>query len=435
VTDDHSLVLCNGDEISPKYVSIGTELLHCPIETTTQLNIYENFTFEQDCKYFSNDWSYLSKLAVIAQRSGMKIRIDAHEDSVVSLTIQKQFENTIKIQKMQEIKYDGYVYDLTTENHHFAAGIGNIIVHNTDSVFFTFNLEDPKTGEKVRGPKALEMTIEIAQDAAALCTRFLKPPMELSYEKTLMPFILLKKKRYVGMLYETDPSKGKLKYMGLSIKRRDSCDYLKDVYGGILNILMKENDIMKSVEFLNRCLGELVAGRVPMDKLTITRALSSYYKNPQTIAHRVLADRIGKRDTGNKPKPGDRLKFVFFDNPGAKLQGDKIELPEYITAENLKIDYAHYITKQLMKPLQQLYGLGLEQIWEYQKKQLAIRTHKKDIAELRKRYPDQETFAKKHDDFCSKKVKPLLFDKWLTQLQNQKENAREITGFFKPTKK
>jgi DNA polymerase delta subunit 1 len=180
---------------------------------------------------------------------------------------------------------------------------------------------------------------------------------------------------------------------------------------------MKENDIMKSVEFLNRCLEELVAGRVPMDKLTITRALSSYYKNPLTIAHRVLADRIGKRDPGNKPKPGDRLKFVFFENPGAKLQGDKIELPEYILSENLKIDYAHYITRQLMKPLQQLYGLGLEQIWEHQKKQMAIRTHKKDVADLRKKYPDQETFAKKHDDFCSKKVKPLLFDKWLMQLE------------------
>jgi len=390
------------------------------------------------CRIDQKNQISAAHIAWLAQSIGYKTSINTRSDKDniyrITMTTKKQRLSPDAIKKMHEIPYEGYVYDLTTDNHHFAAGIGNLIVHNTDSVFFTFNLEDPKTGEKVRGPKALEMTIEIAQDAAALCTRFLKPPMELSYEKTLMPFILLKKKRYVGMLYETDPKKGKLKYMGLSIKRRDSCDYLKDVYGGILNILMKENDIMKSVEFLNRCLEELVAGRVPMDKLTITRALSSYYKNPQTIAHRVLADRIGKRDPGNKPKPGDRLKFVFFENPAAKLQGEKIELPEYIVSEHLKIDYAHYITRQLMKPLQQLYGLGLEQIWEHQKKQLAIRTHKKDVADLRKRFPDQETFAKKHDDFCSKKVKPLLFDKWLVQLQNKKDHAREITGFFKPLK-
>ena len=433
VTDDHSLLREDGTEISPNQARIGTRLLHSHIPIA---NIPREEIVNKECEYFSNDWVYLSTLAAVARRSGMQFRIaeseeDGNGNSVFSLKTQHQFSNTTnEIQSMREIPYAGYVYDLTTENHHFSAGIGNIVVHNTDSVFFTFNLEDPKTGEKVRGPKALEMTIEIAQDAAALCTRFLKPPMELSYEKTLMPFILLKKKRYVGMLYETDPKKGKLKYMGLSIKRRDSCDYLKDVYGGILNILMKENDIMKSVEFLNRCLEELVQGRVPMDKLTITRALSSYYKNPQTIAHRVLADRIGKRDPGNKPKPGDRLKFVFFENPAAKLQGDKIELPEYIVSENLKIDYTHYITRQLMKPLQQLYGLGLEQIWENQKKPLAIKSHKKEIGELRKKYPDQETFAKKHDEFCSKKVKPLLFDKWLMQIQNQKNNARDISTFF-----
>jgi hypothetical protein len=392
------------------------------------------------CRIDQKNQISASHIAWIAQSLGYKTSINIRSDKPniyrVTMTIGKQRCPPNQIKKMHEIDYEGYVYDLTTENHHFAAGIGNLIVHNTDSVFFTFNLEDPKTGEKVRGTKALEMTIEIAQDAAALCTRFLKPPMELSYEKTLMPFILLKKKRYVGMLYETDPKKGKLKYMGLSIKRRDSCDYLKDVYGGILNILMKENDIMKSVEFLNRCLEELVAGRVPMDKLTITRALSSYYKNPQTIAHRVLADRIGKRDPGNKPKPGDRLKFVFFENANAKLQGEKIELPEYIVDNGLKIDYAHYITRQLMKPLQQLYGLGLEQIWEHQKKPLAVKSHKKEIADLRKKYPDQETFAKKHDDFCSKKVKPLLFDKWLIQIQNQKNHARDISTFFtKPAKK
>ena len=31
----------------------------------------------------------------------------------------------------------------------FAAGIGNMIVHNTDSVFFKFNLKDAETGKKI----------------------------------------------------------------------------------------------------------------------------------------------------------------------------------------------------------------------------------------------------------------------------------------------
>lgn len=36
------------------------------------------------------------------------------------------------IKKLYSWKYNGYVYDLETENHHFTGGIGNILLHNTD---------------------------------------------------------------------------------------------------------------------------------------------------------------------------------------------------------------------------------------------------------------------------------------------------------------
>jgi DNA polymerase elongation subunit (family B) len=306
------------------------------------------------------------------------------------------------------------------------------IYGDTDSVFFTFNLENPETGEKISGKPALEMTIEIAQDAADLCTKYLKPPMGLEYEKTLMPFILLSKKRYVGMLYETDPNKGHLKYMGLSIKRRDSCDYLKDVYGGILNILMKENNIQSAIELLNKSLNELATGCVNMDKLTITKALRSGYKNPLQIGHNVLAERIGKRDPGNKPKPGDRMRFVFFVNDKPKmLMGDKIETTDFIIDNKLKVDYTHYITNQLMKPLQQLFGLALEHIWKYQNKTSAIKSYHKDMIKLEREYPDLEIFMKKKEKYCSAKVKTLLFDHVLNKIYNEKHNIQQITSFFK----
>jgi DNA polymerase elongation subunit (family B) len=302
---------------------------------------------------------------------------------------------------------------------------------DTDSVFFTFNLENAVTGEKIRGQQALEMTIEIAQDAADLCTKYLKPPMGLEYEKTLMPFILLSKKRYVGMLYEDDPNKGYMKFMGLSLKRRDSCDYLKDVYGGILNILMKEYNLQRAIQFLEKSLTDLIDGKVSMDKLAITKALRSGYKNPKQIGHFVLAERIGKRDPGNKPKPGDRMKFVFIVNDTPKaLMGDKIETTEFIVENNLKIDYTHYITNQLMKPLQQLFGLALEEIWKIQGKTSAIKTYNREIKNMTREFPDIEIFMKKKEKFCSTKVKTLLFDDVLNKIHNQKYNIQTITSFF-----
>ena len=353
----------------------------------------------------------------------------------ITMTKKTQRKNPIAVKKIHTIEYHHeYVYDLTTDNHHFAAGVGNMIVHNTDSVFFTFNLKDPKNGENIRGKKALEVTIEIAQDAAQLCTQFLKPPMELSYEKTLMPFILLSKKRYVGMLYETNPNKGKMKYMGLSLKRRDSCDYLKDVYGGILTILMNGNEgnIQRAVEFLDNSLKELIQGNVSMEKLEITKALRGYYKNPKQIAHAVLAERIAKRDPGNKPKPGDRMKFVHIVNKNGKaLQGDKIETPEYILQNKLHIDYSFYITNQLMKPLQQLFGLALEQICEYKNKHSAKLTIRKDIKEIERECEGSiELFMKKREKYCSAQVKKYVFEKYLIDIQNQKNGMQSIMACF-----
>ena len=377
VTDDHSLLTPEGVEISPKDCIIGTELLACKIN-------------------------------------------------------EKPKSETISF--MEQVTYNGYVYDLTTENHHFAAGIGNLIVHNTDSVFFTFNLENPETGEKIRGKPALEMTIEIAQDAANLCTSYLKPPMGLAYEKTLMPFLLLSKKRYVGILYEEDPNKGKLKYMGLVLKRRDNCDLVKDVYGGVLDCLMNHTNIQPAIDFLNNSLNDLIKGNISMDKLAITKSLRSDYKNPKQIAHRVLADRIGQRDPGNKPKPGDRIKYLFVVNKDAKLQGDKIETPEFIIENKLKIDYTHYITNQLMKPLQQLFGLAIEQIWELQNKGSAIKLFRKDVQQMNiDTDGDLEAFMKKREKYTSSKIKNLLFEKCLTKIFNEQNGIRTISDCFKKT--
>ena len=112
------------------------------------------------------------------------------------------------------------------------------------------------------------------------------------------------------------------------------------------------------------------------------------------------------------------------------LQGEKIETPEFIIANNLKIDYIFYITNQLMKPLQQLLGLAVEQIWAYQNKHGMIKTFKKDMAQFEKEYDNLEVLMKKREKYCSAKIKILLFDKVLNKINNDKHNIQEITNFF-----
>lgn len=45
-----------------------------------------------------------------------------------------------KVKKIMDLgPTDDYVYDLETENHHFAAGVGRLVVHNTDSNYISCN--------------------------------------------------------------------------------------------------------------------------------------------------------------------------------------------------------------------------------------------------------------------------------------------------------
>jgi len=46
--------------------------------------------------------------------------------------------------------------------------------------------------------------------------------------------------------------------------------------------------------------------------LIISKSLKGDYANPTQIAHKVLADRIGERDAGNKPLPSDRIQYCFI---------------------------------------------------------------------------------------------------------------------------
>ena len=303
-----------------------------------------------------------------------------------------------------------------------------VVYGDTDSCFFGFYLKE-LDGTKISGKKALQLTIELAQEAGALATKMLKPPHDLEYEKTFWPFALLSKKRYVGMLYEFDITKCKRKSMGIVLKRRDNAPIVKDIYGGVIDILMKKQDIEEAVLFTRQSIQDMLDEKVPMQKLIITKSLRGFYKNPRSIAHKVLADRMGKRDPGNKPSVGTRIPFAYIQTKGKRLQGDKIEHPDFIKKEKLKLDYSIYITNQIMKPIVQLFALPyvLNNI-------AAFRRRRKRFAlmiETLKQECDNETYIKKASKLRDTEVKALIFDDFLRKSNNKKKGHQNIRGFFK----
>lgn len=311
------------------------------------------------------------------------------------------------------------------------------IYGDTDSVFFILNLRDPETKERIVGKRALALSIEISKLATSKVSKFLKQPHDFEYEKTFYPFCLLAKKRYVSIKYENDPNKGKFDQMGLVLKRRDNAPIVKEIYGGAMDILMKEQNLKSTLRFIQDSVQNLMNGCVPLDKLVITAALRSHYAAPETVAHWVLAQRIGERDPGNKPKPGERIPFVYIEldpkkfTKGQKiLRGHRIELPSYVTEHNLKIDYAYYITNQIMKPLLQLLGLVLEDICKDKNRRNVITQLHEFVKKVNKEIVDPVKRKKKIDEWKQKRVKEIMFDKYLHEIERKQQGLCSISKFM-----
>ena len=76
---------------------------------------------------------------------------------------------------------------------------------------------------------------------------------------------------------------------------------------------MIERDFEVAKEWLVQTLQEIRDGGFHSSMFKITKSLRGYYKNPQQIAHKVLADRMAERDPGNKPQSNERVPYCYID--------------------------------------------------------------------------------------------------------------------------
>ena len=431
VTEDHSLLDNNRIIIKPSECKIGQKLLHS-MPDISNLNIDEidiNYDFddndnenEDDKNYIeTNDQLEAQKYIILLQSLNYYISIDYYNNiyKINYTKINDYINNNIQKIEILYDTYNGYVYDIETEFGVFHGGIGNLILKNTDSIFCKFPLKDTE-GELIFGKNSLPVAIKIGKDVEKNIASIMPSPQKLNYEKCLYPFILFSKKRYVGNLYETDVNKFKQKSMGIVLKRRDNANIVKKIYGGIIDIILNSQDLDKSIRFLREELTDLVNGKADIKDLILSKTLKSAYKDPTKIAHKVLADRIGIRDAGNKPACNDRIAYVYIKNPGAKLQGDKIETPEFIKDNGLEPDYLHYITNQIMKPILQLYALCLTELDDY-KESHDYWEKIDDELKLKPLYQDPIKRKRRLDNLKLVKVQELLFDEYINKLKEPKE--------------
>lgn len=342
VTDDHSLLRPDGTPVRPHELREGDSLLCAPIDS-------------QLLDYYNNNYT---------------------------LTIDNYPKMGRKITKIDwNVPYEGYVYDLTTDNHKFQAGIGDIIVHNTDSVMIDF------------GPDDLHECFRLGKEAAAMVTATFKRPIELTFEKCYRPFILFSKKRYCGLYYTKPDAPDYVDCKGIQLVRRDNCPLVKRVSREVLDRVMYHRDVDSAVAIVRKTAEALLKNAVSMEELVLSKTLKGSAEDIFLEMHQVCtkcnnkAQRVGdkmqcsqcghqrtlmyknasqphvhvackleKRSPGAGPKANERVPYVFVSGTATgSLQAERAEDPKYARENGLKIDGMYYLEHQLKSPMIQLF--------------------------------------------------------------------------------
>jgi DNA polymerase delta subunit 1 len=279
---------------------------------------------------------------------------------------------------------DQYVYDLTTENHHFQAGYGNIIVHNTDSVFIDF------------GDIDLREAFRLGEEAAAYVTSTFQQPIAIEFEKAICPMLLFSKKRYAGLMYEGSPdTPKKVLLKGVQLVRRDSCPYVKRVCKEALDRVLYKRDLKGAVEVVRAAVRDLLEGRAPIEELTLSKALAAgaedlimdvqgvckachgktmeLHKGELTCsnarcgavrkpvykqmsqAHITVACKLEERNPGSGPRSNDRVPFVYVEGPKALNASERAEDPKFVQEHGIQVDTMYYFNNGLVNVAMQLF--------------------------------------------------------------------------------
>ena len=300
---------------------------------------------------------------------------------------------------------DEYIYDIETGNHHFAAGIGQMVVHNSNYIYFPHKKDS----------SSIELW-DYAEEVADKVTRLFPPPVKLEFEEAIYDFFfILTKKRYMYRAInsregEVDKKIGK---KGVLLARRDNSKFVRDIYEGVItkiadcvarddilywtlqeiNAMFSGNKpytdfvITKSVGNCNNCQEEIFINEKGEKKGKVgdytTPILSS---NPEERKEQMkkkgattvnefyllclpaqvqLAEKMKRR--GQRVDSGSRLEYLVTDpvNHTSK-QYEKIESSEYYKKFStiIKIDYFYYL-KALSNPLDQVLNVayGKDKDW------------------------------------------------------------------------
>ena len=218
---------------------------------------------------------------------------------------------------LEKFTIDEPVYDLSTHNEHFRGGLGNVLLHNTDSLF-------------VKRPPAeqIQAVIDKAKE---------NYDVDLEVDKEYRYCVFSnRKKNYFGVT-----KSGKMDVKGLTGKKSHTPPFIKQAFKEILDalsIIYTEDDFEHTKKVISAKIADygrrVEAREIPLKDLAFTVRLSKApAEYTKTIPQHIKAAK--QLDNADMVRSGDRVSYVkvigkIGVRPVEKARKDEIDTRKYM---------------------------------------------------------------------------------------------------------
>ncbi|KAH7728995.1 DNA polymerase [Aphelenchoides avenae] len=215
-----------------------------------------------------------------------------------------------------------------------------VVYGDTDSLFVLFEGSSKDDAFRLGHQIAKEVT-----DANPF-------PMKLKFEKVMMPCVLITKKRYVGMSYETPEDKqGVFDAKGIETVRRDSCSFVSKIMEKVLLLLFRSN-LDAALSFLRSKLA--TPEDFPISDFVLSGDYRVKYSENAVIPLKKIAEERAALSPRFAPVYGERLGFVIA-RPDVEADTTLISCvvpsEDFLRNPWMKVHYNYYVTKKLFPAL------------------------------------------------------------------------------------
>ncbi|MCX8171725.1 MAG: DNA polymerase II, partial [Candidatus Bathyarchaeota archaeon] len=193
-----------------------------------------------------------------------------------------------------------------------------VIYSDTDSIFVK---NDPEKIESLSKMIWEKLGLEIKPDKIYLRVLFTEA-----------------KKRYCGLMPD-----GRLDMVGLEVVRGDWANVAKNIQEKVLEIILKEQSVKKTVEFVRNYIMDLREKKIPFKDLIIWKTLTKNLEEYEVKAPHVEAVKLLQKE-GWVLNVGDKVGFVITLGSGKIYERAK----PYIFASYSDVDIEYYVTNQVI---------------------------------------------------------------------------------------